>query len=112
MTNDRWSGCAEAAFQHAAIATFRSVETRKTMVRSTNSGYTCMILPTGEIVDPVEQFRMTWHIYDVPVYGTDSDADFTFYVRHTDLFAYVSIALASLTLASGAVLIVYRKVHK
>ncbi len=112
MTNDRWSGCAEAAFQHAAIATFRSVETRKTMVRSTNSGYTCMILPTGEIVDPVEQFRMTWHIYDVPIYETKSDAGFTFYVRHTDLFAYVSIALASVMLGLGAGLIAYRKVHK
>lgn len=112
MTNDRWSGCAEAAFQHAAIAAFRSVETRKTMVRSTNSGYTCMILPTGEIVDPVEQFRMTWHIYDVPVYETKSADDLTFYVTHTDLFAYIAIGLSLAALACGAILIIFRKVRR
>lgn len=112
MTNDRWSGCAEAAFQHAAIAVFRSVETRKTMVRSTNSGYTCMILPTGEIVDPVEQFRMTWHIYDVPVYETKSADDLTFYVTHTDLFAYIAIGLSLAALACGVILIIFRKVRR
>ena len=113
MTNDRWSGCAEAATQHAAIATFRSVETRKTMVRSTNSGYTCMILPTGEIVDPVEQFKMTYHIYDVPVYETKSADDLTFYVKHTDLFAYISIGIAALSVVSGLCMIVYgRFSHK
>lgn len=112
MTNDRWSGCAEAAFQHAAIAAFRSVETRKTMVRSTNSGYTCMILPTGEIVDPVEQFRMTWHIYDVPVYETKSADDLTFYVTHTDLFAYIAIGLSLAALACGVILIIFRKVRR
>ena len=112
MTNDRWSGCAEAAFQHACIAAFRSVETRKTMVRSTNSGYTCMILPTGEIVDPVDQFRMTWHIYDVPVYETHDWSHFTFYVAHTDLFANVSIALSALALAAGLAIVIIRKVRR
>lgn len=112
MTNDRWSGCAEAAFQHACIAVFRSVETRKTMVRSTNSGYTCMITPSGEIVDPVDQFRMTWHIYDVPVYETHDVSDLTFYVTHTDLFAYISIAMSAIALVAGLVVVIVRKVRR
>ena len=112
MTNDRWSGCAEAAIQHAAIATMRSIETRKTMVRSTNSGYTCMILPTGRIVDPQPQFRMLYHIYEVPVYETESEADLTFYVRHTDLFAKVSIVISVVALATSAGLIIHRQVSK
>ncbi len=112
MTNDRWSGCAEAASQHAAIATFRSVETRKTTVRSTNSGLTCMISPIGEIIDPVEQFRMTWHIYDVPIYETKSEADLTFYVTHTDLFAYISIYISYAAVAVALGIQIYKEVKK
>ena len=108
MTNDRWSGSADAAFQHATIAVFRSVETRKTMVRSTNSGQTCMILPTGELTDPVEQFKMTYHIYDVPVYES-STYGHTFYVEHTDILAYSSIAASAAALVIGALLLIMRR---
>ncbi len=106
LTNDRWSGCAEAAVQHAAIAVLRSVETRKSMVRSTNSGLTCMILPTGRIVDPVEQFKQTWHIYDVPVYS--SERPDTFYVKHPDLLAHIAVYLSAILLAVGLVLAIVR----
>ena len=108
MTNDRWSGSADAAFQHATIAVFRSVETRKTMVRSTNSGQTCMILPTGELIDPVEQFKMTYHIYDVPVYESATYGH-TFYVEHTDILAYSSIAASAAALVIGALLMIMRR---
>ena len=111
MTNDRWSGSADAAMQHAAIATVRSVETRKTTVRSTNSGLTCMILPTGKIVDPVPQFKMTYHIYDVPIYETESYGE-TFYVKHTDIFAYASIAISSIALLVGIAFAIYKRVKK
>ena len=111
MTNDRWSGSADAAVQHAAIATVRSVETRKTMVRSTNSGLTCMILPTGELVDPVEQFKMTYHIYDVPVYTSETYGH-TFYVEHTDILAYASIFISAVTLIVGLCLTILKKVKK
>lgn len=110
LTNDRWSGCAEAAIQHAQIATLRSVETRKSMVRSTNSGYTCLILPTGEIKDPVEQFKMTWHIYDVPVYN--SERPNTFYVEHPDLFAFISIYISGALLIFGALIKIIRRKNK
>ena len=42
MTNDNWSKKPSAEWQHAEIAAFRSVETRKAMVRGTNSGITCL----------------------------------------------------------------------
>ncbi len=90
MTNDNWSKKASAEWQHAEIAAFRSVETRKSMVRGTNSGITCLILPTGEIVDPMEPFTMGYHIYDVPVYKSENNAN-TFYVEHIDLFVHIFI---------------------
>jgi apolipoprotein N-acyltransferase len=90
MTNDRWSGAESAELQHCAIATLRSIETRKSTIRGTNSGITCLIPPTGKIVDPMEPFKMAYHIYDVPVYETATYGE-TFYVRHTDLFAFLAI---------------------
>ena len=90
MTNDNWSKKASAEWQHAEIAAFRSVETRKSMVRGTNSGITCLILPTGEIVDPMEPFTMGYHIYDVPVYKSENNPN-TFYVEHIDLFVHIFI---------------------
>ena len=99
MTNDNWSGSVAAEKQHAYMAIFRSVETRKSMIRGTNSGYTCMITPDGTLHDPMRPFWMGYHIYDVPVY---EEGDDTFYVRHTELFAYIAIYVSAAMLAIGA----------
>jgi apolipoprotein N-acyltransferase len=40
------------------MAVFRSVETRRTTVRGTNSGKTCVITPEGRFVDPMQPFKM------------------------------------------------------
>ncbi len=112
MTNDNWSKAASAEWQHAEIAAFRCVETRKSMVRGTNSGITCLIVPTGEIQDPMEPFTMGYHTYDVPVYSHENYPD-TFYVRHPDLFArifiVISIIAVSLSFVRGVVIAVSGK---
>ena len=98
MTNDNWSKKPSAEWQHAEIAAFRSVETRKAMVRGTNSGITCLIVPTGEIQDPMKPFSMGTHTYEVPVYS-HSDYGNTFYVEHIDLFAKIAIGVSIAALA-------------
>ena len=98
MTNDNWSKKPSAEWQHAEIAAFRSVETRKAMVRGTNSGITCLIVPTGEIQDPMKPFSMGTHTYEVPVY-IQSDYGNTFYVEHIDLFAKIAIGVSIAALA-------------
>ena len=98
MTNDNWSKKSSAEWQHAEIAAFRSVETRKAMVRGTNSGITCLIVPTGEIQDPMKPFSMGTHTYEVPVYS-QSDYGNTFYVEHIDLFAKIAIGVSIAALA-------------
>ena len=102
MTNDNWSKKDSAEWQHAAIATFRSIETRKSMVRGTNSGVTCLITPDGRIHDPMKTFTMGWNVYDVPVY-THENYNNTFFVEHYDLFAYIAIYTSIALLALGAV---------
>ncbi len=100
MTNDSWSGAVSAEMQHLAMAVFRSVETKKTTVRGTNSGMTCVIEPSGKIVDPMKPFTKGWKIYDVPVFTNEDD---TLYTRHDDWFAFVTIYLSFGLLAIGAV---------
>ncbi len=111
MTNDNWSKKASAEWQHAAIAAFRSVETRKSMIRGTNSGITCLITPDGKIHDPMEPFTRGWKLYQVPVYTHESYND-TFFVRHYDLFAFVSIYSSIALLFVGAVLKIIKTVGR
>lgn len=49
LTNDGWFGDSSAQWQHAANATFRAVEQRRSLLRCTNNGLTCWIDWTGRI---------------------------------------------------------------
>ena len=103
MSNDNWSKKVSAEMQHAAMGAFRSIETRKATVRGTNSGISCLITPDGAIHEKMEPFAMGWHLYHVPVYSHESNAD-TFYVRHVDLFAHAAVWASYVLLGVGAVL--------
>ncbi len=109
MTNDNWSKKVSAELQHAAIGTYRSIETRKSTIRGTNSGITCLITPTGRMEDIMKPFTMDWHVYDVPVYESDEN---TFYVNHIDLFAHVANYVSLIGIAAGAVIAIIRKSKK
>lgn len=101
MTNDGWSRAISAEMQHLGMAVFRSIENRRTTVRGTNSGMTCLIDVTGKIIDPMEPFKAGWHIYDVPVYTSESHGQ-TFYTKYDDWFAFVTIYLSVFLLVLGA----------
>ncbi len=103
MTNDNWSKRVSAELQHAAMASFRSIETRKAMIRGTNSGITCLVTPEGTMHDEMEPFTMGWHLYHVPIYTHESHAD-TFFVNHINLFAHISVYASYAILALGAVM--------
>ena len=98
MTNDVWSGVVPAEMQHMQLSVYRAVENRRPLLRSTNSGISCLISTTGEVIEPMEPFTQSWHIYSVPVV---TDAPLTFYTLHPDLFAKLIVLAAVLSL-SGA----------
>jgi apolipoprotein N-acyltransferase len=56
ITNDGWFGDSLAPYQHDLIARFRAVENRRFLVRSTNTGFTSLIAPTGRLVDSIPPF--------------------------------------------------------
>jgi apolipoprotein N-acyltransferase len=47
LTNDSWFGRSGEPYQHAALASFRAIELRRTLVRATNTGISCFIDPRG-----------------------------------------------------------------
>ena len=111
MSNDNWSKKVSAELQHAAMGAFRSIETRKSTIRGTNSGITCLITPDGTMHEAMEPFKMGWHLYHVPVYTHESNSD-TFYVRHIDLFAYIAVYASYILLGAGAVLKIISLVNR
>lgn len=56
LTNDAWFGDSQAPFQHNAIASFRAIENRRYLVRSTNSGLTAVINPLGQVEQKLDTF--------------------------------------------------------
>jgi apolipoprotein N-acyltransferase len=92
LSNDSWSKSVSAEMQHLYLGSYRSIENRRATVKSTNSGITCLILPTGEIIDPMEPFVADYNIYNAPVY-TQNDFGLTFYTKHGEWFIYLMYLL-------------------
>jgi apolipoprotein N-acyltransferase len=51
MTNDAWFGDSTEPWEHLALAKFRAVEHRRYLVRSTNSGVSAIVDPTGAVLE-------------------------------------------------------------
>jgi apolipoprotein N-acyltransferase len=99
MTNDSWSNSVACEMQHMSIALFRTLETRRSLVRSTNGGITCVIDPNGRITAMLQPFTQGTLVAEVPVL----DRGQTLYTRWGDWFAFVVLALAAGGLAGGGV---------
>lgn len=100
LSNDSWSGSVPAEMQHMQLAVFRAVENRVPLLRSTNSGISCLVTAAGEVVDPMEPFTQSWKIYEVE---TGKKEGSTFYTEHPDLLAKIAIAAIPAILATGIV---------
>jgi apolipoprotein N-acyltransferase len=94
LTNDAWYGRTVAPWQHARLAQWRAIETRRTLVRVTNTGITSVIDATGEMIQSLPVFSPGILRADVALLDGE-----TLYVRFGDWFAW------SATLLSVAVLL-------
>lgn len=56
LTNDAWFGKSLAPYQHNLIASFRAIENRRYLLRSTNSGLTAVIDETGKTIAQIPVF--------------------------------------------------------
>lgn len=56
LTNDAWYGRSSAPVQSLAMSVMRAVETRRSVVRSANTGISAFIAPTGEVIKKSDIF--------------------------------------------------------
>lgn len=85
LTNDSWSKTASAEYQHFAVASFRAIELRTTLVRATNAGYSVVVDPVGTILADMPLFTATGMNVAVPIYEHQQ----TCYARWKDWFPAV-----------------------
>ncbi len=100
MTNDSWSGSVASEVQHMMHAVFRAAENRRSVIRSTNGGITCVIDPNGKIISRIDPFIESYIVSDVPVYTEKG----TLYTKYGDWFAVFSIVVSVMLMTGGALL--------
>jgi len=103
VTNDAWYGRSSAAFQHMALAVFRAVETRRFLVRATNTGVSAVVAPTGKINAMSDIFHDA--VIVAPIGLRD---EITAYVRYGDWFAYACAAYVLV----GLVMVAANRIRK
>lgn len=85
ITNDGWWGDTPGHRQHLSFASLRSVETRRSIARSANTGISCFVNQKGDI----QQATNYWE-KDVIEQQINLNSKTTFYVRFGDYFGRIS----------------------
>lgn len=89
LTNDAWFGNTAAPWEHARLAQLRAIETRRNLIRVTNTGLTTIIDPKGEFRQTLPLFSPGVLRAKVEIMGGE-----TLYVKYGDWFAWSATVLA------------------
>jgi len=93
ITNDCWWKDSPGIWQHFAFSKIRAIETRRSIVRSANTGISGIINQRGDVVNKTEinscqVLKSSIHL----------NSEITFYVRHGDYIGIFSVVFSSLIL--------------
>ncbi len=105
ITNDAWTSYPATALQHLAAAALRTIETRRSLVRSGTSGFTGVIDPNGKIIASLPLFTKDQLTFDVPIYR----GDLTFYTKHGHIIDNLGYILLAISLVIGFIKLVKTK---
>ena len=95
MTNDGWWGDSPGYEQHLAFSSLRAIETRRDVVRSANTGISCIVDQRGVIRQRTQWWRPAAFVASV-----HPNSEITFFTRHGDLIGGLALSLAALLLAA------------
>lgn len=93
ITNDGWWKDTPGYKQHLSFSRLRAIETRRSVIRSANTGISCFVDQRGDIFSPTEWEKET------AIKGTlNYNYDVTFYLKYGDYIARVSLFITVLLL--------------
>lgn len=94
LTNDAWFGRSIAPYQHLLVSVPRTIETRRYMIRSTNTGVSAFIDSAGRVIYKSEIFEDAAVKKEIALFG---DAK-TIYMKAGYMFPYACIFLSAVGL--------------
>ncbi|MFP7754958.1 apolipoprotein N-acyltransferase [Thermodesulfobacteriota bacterium B35] len=90
LTNDAWYGRSSAPYQSMAMAVFRAVENKRSLIRAANTGISGFVDPAGNIISATPIFRPMALTADVPMLDVE-----TVFTRAGYRFGAACLALAA-----------------
>lgn len=93
VTNDGWWGETPGFKQHMNMARLRAIENRRWVARSANTGISCFISPSGEVLQP-----QPWNIASAIKMNIEPLEAMTFYSRNGDWLSRIIWPAAALLL--------------
>lgn len=99
ITNDAWYGPSSAAYQHQVYSQYRSVETRRALIRAANTGISSLIDPMGRILWQSGLFLREDFLTALPLYGKK-----TIFVRYGYLLPHLFLVVMGVMGLAGVFL--------
>ena len=93
ITNDGWFKRSAGTYQHAVMAKFRAVETRRAIYRSANTGFSLVVSPSGEYLWKSKLYEQTVHTHDLVICR-----DKTFFTNYIPRYPFVFVLGAGIML--------------
>lgn len=107
ITNDGWWGNTPGFRQHLNYARLRAIESRRWVVRSANTGVSCIIDPSGKILDAQPWEKPAFIKQSVPATNT-----LTFYIRNGDILSKTAVAAAIILIIWTIIVIIKKKTNR
>jgi len=96
LTNDAWFGKTQEPKQHFVLALFRSIEHRRSLVRSTTNGISGAVAPSGEILALTDLHGRESFVVDIPLRTGE-----TFYQKAGHWFPQVLLLISLVLVLVG-----------
>lgn len=93
ITNDGWWGNTPGHRQHFLFSVLRSIETRRSLARSANTGISAFINQRGDVFQKTQYWEPA-----VIVQNLNMNNELTYYVKNGDYIARISVLVSALVL--------------